>query len=174
MFGPAPVSAAAPVESNQRGGEFTGLFGMGHAAEKINIEEEQARAARSATPEARPFQAPSEFTRVFGPEAGAASPPAVGRVGVRTTEGSASGLFGSPKELAEKAKAMGSPRIDTGPGEYTRVIARPGANQAPRPATPMPGPLPPPKRNWVLVLAIGIPVGALIVFAIIAMVMRSH
>ncbi len=137
---------------------------MGQHGESINIEEEQARAARSAAPEAKPFQAPSEFTRMFGPEEGAARvlPPTQPK-GPRTT--SASGLFGPPTHLGGKATERS--RTQTGPGEYTRLIATPQkkdlANQAGQVA-----PAPPPKKNWLLILGIGIPVLALVAIAIVA------
>lgn len=169
MFGPAPVQAPEPIESqaNERG-QFTGLFGMGQVGESINIEEEQARAARSGAPEARPFQAPSEFTRMFGPGEGrgtSAPPPP-------KTVRSASGLFGDPAELRQAVKGPGEPRTQTqiGPGEYTRIIATPknveGGGNNPLPA-------PPAKKNWVLWVAIGVPALALIVFAIIALLRSS-
>lgn len=169
MFGPTPTQGPPPYEQaakppgpkDDHHGQFTGLFGMGPVGESINIEAEQARAARSA-PEARPFQAPSEFTRVFGPGEGAK-----GRdqgPGSRTVR-SASGLFGDPKQ-------MGRPRTESqtqsGPGDYTRIVAasQPGPN-APDPSPPVPA-APVKKTNWVLWLAIGFPVFLLIVFAIVA------
>ncbi len=164
MFGPIPGSQQAPVaqqvESRDRS-QFTGTFGMGPVGESINIEEE-ARAARSAAPGARPFQAPSEFTRVFGREADSKRQEPV--AGPKTI-GSASGLFGDPKSPS------GQPleRAQTGPGEYTRIIAAQKKPDAGAPSNPMPAAAAK-KRNWVLWVAIGVPLLLLIVFAIVALV----
>jgi hypothetical protein len=115
----AKPSWPSPPPSDETG-QFTRLFGSGPSGEAINIEEEQARAARSAQPESRPFQAPSEFTRVFGPEAGSSVP----RSPVTRTD-SASGIFGSivrgkSERLVQRTRL---PR-PAGPGEYTRITSR--------------------------------------------------
>jgi hypothetical protein len=165
MFGPTPGSQSAravqQVESRDRS-QFTGTFGMGPVGESINIEEEQARAARSAAPGARPFQAPSEFTRVFGREADSKRQEPV--AGPKTI-GSASGLFGDPKGPS----AQSIERDPTGPGEYTRIIAAQKKPAAGAPSNPMPAAAAK-KRNWVLWVAIGVPLLLLIVFAIVALV----
>jgi hypothetical protein len=170
LFGSAPRSVPEPVQSNQ-GDEFTGLFGMAQAGEDINIEAE-AKAARASAPEARPFQAPSEFTRRFGPQEGAKIAPQTIRIPPGEASRSASRLFGTPEELARKPLSADPPKVTGGPGEYTRIIGTPWKDQPPS-TQPAPvnqplAPLPPPKRTWILWLVIGIPVLALIVVAIIA------
>jgi len=171
---PAPRPARSPQASakpgwpspspNEETGQFTRLFGSGPSGEAINIEEEQAQAARSAQPESRPFQAPSEFTRVFGPEAGTSAP----RSPV-TSVGSASGIFGSRLEVKQNTSAPPAPTTKTaGPGEYTRITSRAEleAELAARNNTPPPAPPPQEARHGLtIVLAIG---GLLLVATIIA------
>jgi hypothetical protein len=153
-------------------GQFTRLFGSGPSGEAINIEEEQARAARSSQPEGRPFQAPTEFTRVFGPEAGGdtALPPPP-----RTMTGSASGLFASMP--GKNVAAV--PAKPSGPGEYTRITTRAeleaeqAARDKARAEQAPPAPLAA-RRGFAIGLAIG---GAALVIAIIVVlviVLRKH
>jgi len=163
QFGPMPVDNPAAPSFKEDRGEHTALFGMGQHAESINIEEEQARAARSAAPEAKPFQAPSEFTRMFGPgEDRKLALPDTPRVQPRTT--SASGLFGPATQLGAKAQVT-RPQTQVGPGEYTRLIATPKGAQVQQSQV---APAPPPKKNWLLILGIAIPVLALVAIAIVA------
>jgi hypothetical protein len=176
LFGAPSVPAPSPARPPQASakpswpspspdaetGQFTRLFGSGPSGEAIDIEEEQARAARSAQPESRPFQAPSEFTRVFGPEAGSNSP----RSPVTRTD-SASGIFGS-REAKPNAPATNAPTKTAGPGEYTRITSRAEleAELAARDKAPPPAPVPlEARRGLTIVLAIG---GLLLVATIIA------
>jgi hypothetical protein len=203
LFGPAPEKAApkpAPPESDEftkmfgakppaarpsapaaapKTGQFTKLFGSGPSGEAINIEEEQARAAKSGTPESRPFQAPSEFTKVFGAEqaAGERTPPKPRPL----TIGSASGIFKAPGSPIPGARPPVAARPDAPPGEYTRMIARsrerdhqaaspPGQPGMPPVVTPVPAP----KRGLMIALSVGTAVVLLIVFLVIAMVTQKH
>lgn len=161
-----PVSAPAELET----GQFTKLFGSGPSGEAINIEEEQARAARAKQPESRPFQAPTEFTRVFGPQDGANVPPA--RVAMPMD--GASAIFGSIDELKTVAPA---PTKSAGPGEYTRMMTRaeleaerPAAEQQPMQLAPAPAA----KRNGLVIgLAIG-SVALIIVIIVFLILAQKH
>ena len=170
MFGPAPASSPAPIESRDHS-EDTALFGMGQHAESINIEEEQARAARSGAPEAKPFQVPSEFTRMFGPAEGQKlSIPDTPRARPKTT--GASGLFGPATQLGGPPPQTRAKTQTTGPGEYTRLIATPKRQEMDQQQS-RPGPSAPPKRNWLLIIGIAIPVLALVITAIVAIVRKG-
>ncbi len=178
---PAPPRAAAPrasskpswpvsPQSDEETGQFTRLFGSGPSGEAINIEEEQARAAQRAQPEGRPFQPPTEFTRVFGPQDGASLPPPT----VPTKVGSASGLFRSV--AAAKTEIPAKP---AGPGDYTRMTTRAEleAEQAALDKAKAAQAPPPPvaaRRGLMIGLAIG---GAVLVIALIVtlvVVLRKH
>lgn len=160
---PAPQVPSWPVSApSDETGQFTKLFGSGPSGEAINIEEEQARAARMAQPESRPFQAPTEFTRVFGPSEGAAprpSPP--------LRSDTASGIFGSNDEAKTAA-----PTKSGGPGEYTRVTSRAEleAEQAALGGTQPPAAAPL-RRGLIVGLAIGAMV--LLVLLIVILIVAS-
>jgi hypothetical protein len=178
MFGgPAPAAKRPPAPpSDADTGQFTRLFGSGPSGEAINIEEEQARAAKKAPPESRPFQAPTPFTRVFGPAHGAEPRPATPPRPL--TVGNASGLFRNvkpppPPKTPESAPAPMNP-AESGPGEYTRLIAR-GS-----PRGPAGGANPPPaalaagsKRGLMIGLSIGIGVLVLVIIVVIAIAMQK-
>jgi hypothetical protein len=174
----APPASAKPnwpvsPQSDEETGQFTRLFGSGPSGEAINIEEEQARAARAGQPEGRPFQAPTEFTRVFGPQAGGSAPPP--QTKIPTKVGSASGLFASVEK-----KKVAAPSKSAGPGEYTRITSRAeleaeqaaldrekaAAQAAP---TPMAA-----RRGWMIGLAIGSAVLVIGIIVILVMVLRKH
>jgi hypothetical protein len=167
--GNAKPSWPAPSAPNEETGQFTRLFGSGPSGEAINIEEEQARAARSAQPEGRPFQAPTEFTRVFGPEAGGSVSPPV----PPTKIGSASRLFGSAPEAKTDPRAK--PR---GPGEYTRITTRAEleAEQAAldRAAAPQAPSESSSHRGLMIGLAIGGAVLVIAIIVILVIVLRKH
>jgi hypothetical protein len=170
MFGPTPK--AAPPRESEDPGLLTDMFNMGKAGEAINIEEEQARAARSGAPEAKPFQAPSEFTRRFGPADGSRPIPPTIRMQPGQPQRAASQFFGTPEQLARPAQGSSLPNAPSGPSEFTRLMAVPQN----RPAAPPPVPVAPvntSKKTWVLWLLIGVPVVALIVVAVIV-VMRNR
>ncbi len=169
MFGAAkPAAVPPPAPSTPplpETGQFTRLFGSGPSGESIDIEQEQARAAQSAVPESRPFPKPSEFTRVFGPQQrGPQAPPRP------LTIGSASGIFKAPS-APEPAKAP----AENSPGEYTRLIGRPGdprpAPQAPPPPPPVtPVPVPAARRAWMVAAGVGAALLLLAMFVLLAMV----
>jgi hypothetical protein len=159
-----PIRHKTPPPSNPIDtGQFTSLFGLGASSDSINIEEEQAKAAKTAPPESRPFQGPSEFTRVFGPQGG--SPRAAPKPRPHTI-GSASGLFRARGLKAPVPSPPAPPEAEKGPGEYTRIIARatldpkqPGAAQL--------MPAPPPKRGLMIGLAIFAVVLVVVVIVVI-------
>jgi hypothetical protein len=119
-------------------GEFTKLFGSGLSGRAIDIAGEQAKAARTSVNENRPFQKAGEFTRIFGPEMGgeaAAGPPPAAPFSLNT---SASGVFGSPADVAKPVKAAADaptqPMSEGEPGEYTKSFGeKPGQREAPKP-----------------------------------------
>jgi hypothetical protein len=135
---PAPPSASGDWPSSADTGEFTKLFGSGLSGESIDIAGEQAKAARTAGNENRPFQKAGEFTRIFGPEMGreaSAGPPPAAPLSLNT---SASGVFGSPADLAKPVKvgadAPTQPVSEGEPGEYTKSFGeKPGQREAPKP-----------------------------------------
>jgi hypothetical protein len=200
---PAPPSAAAPAvpelpaaEAGERDsawpppaqqadaeetGQFTRLFGSRMSGEAIDIEKEHLSAARSAPPENRPFQQAGEFTRMFGPQAGA--PGAAARPESDPLQAlnstimlpSASGMFGTPKEMADAAAAAlaGGKPPDTGPGEYTRLFDPPKNPAEPaKPATPKAAPLEAvparkPNRDWIVIAVSVLVLVSLIVVVIV-------
>jgi hypothetical protein len=93
-----PRAAATPQEP----GEYTQIFGSSLQGESINIESEQARAARADLPESKPFQQAGDFTRVFGHRPGSKAPVASDI----PANGPSSGIFDS---LATRAQF--SPQI---------------------------------------------------------------
>jgi hypothetical protein len=117
-------------------GEFTKLFGSGLSGQAIDIAGEQAKAARTTVNENRPFQKAGEFTRIFGPEMGgeaSAGPPPAAPFSLNT---SASGVFGSPADVAKPVKdgPPTHPVSEGGPGEYTKSFGeKPGQREAPKP-----------------------------------------
>jgi hypothetical protein len=170
---PRPPAASLPIDPGT--GEFTRLFGRSPAGEHINIEEEQARAALAAPPENRPFQAPGDFTRMFGPEmqspAPQRTPPAH-----RPSSDTASSIF-APLALPTKpAPPPGQPAAGPAglsnaappePGEYTRIISTPRdpAQPAAAPKPPEPAPVQPAsKKGLIIGLSIG---AAVLVIAVI-------
>jgi hypothetical protein len=180
---PAPPRSSAPPANakpswpanparDEETGQFTRLFGSGPSGEAINIEEEQARAARSVQPEGRPFQAPTEFTRVFGPGEGGSAPPPT--LPSSTKIGSASRLFGSMAEVRAEA-----PSKSAGPGEYTRITTRAEleaeqaaldrAKAAQAPPAPMAA-----RRGLAIGLAIGGVVLMITIIAVLIIVLRKH
>lgn len=156
-----PASAPSDLET----GQFTRLFGSGPSGEAINIEEEQARAARAKQPESRPFQAPTEFTRMFGPEEGSNAPPP------RTMRmDSASGIFGSIDDLKSEELKTAVPATTTksaGPGEYTRMTTRAEleAEQAALEQSMQASVPPPPPRRHGLI--IGLTIGSVVLIIVI-------
>ena len=156
---------SSPIDT----GQFSSLFGLGASSDSINIEEEQARAAKTAPPESRPFQGPSEFTRVFGPQGG--SPRAAPKPRPHTI-GSASGLFRARGLKTPLPNPPDPAEAEKGPGEYTRIIARatldpkqPGAAQL--------MPAPPPKRGLMIGLAIFAVVLVVVVIVVIVIAMQK-
>jgi hypothetical protein len=176
---PPPPPDAASAET----GQFTRLFGSRLPGEAIDIEKEHASAAGSAAPENRPFQQAGEFTRRFGPQPGAAgSPPPAQDVPPQalnaTLVRSASGLFGSPDEMAKVAKAaLGrGKQPDAGPGEYTLLFDSPKKpEEAGPPAAPkasVPETAPRRSRNDLVVIVVSIVV--LVSLLVMAIVLRKH
>ena len=174
----AAKSAPRPFSADDIG-QFNPLFGSGLSGEAIDIEEEQAKAARSKGPENRPFQQAGEFTRMFGrrePEGAAPPPPPPP---ARPGHASASQLFLSPEELAKvSAEALAKPEAqDDSPGSYTRMFGprQPQSEEAPAPK-PSPAPVPAPapaaaKKNPAVL--IGIIVGAVALIALLAWLLIS-
>ncbi len=112
-------------------GEFTKLFGSGPVGQSIDIAEEQAKAARTAPQESRPFQQAGEFTRIFGPELGGpqSAPP---RDTTSSLNTSASSLFGSPEDLARQANAALSHSDHAeNTGDYERIFGGSSTSEAP-------------------------------------------
>lgn len=170
--GPAQPPAGSPPPGkagDPHTGEFTRLFGRSPLGEQINIEEEQARAARAAPPENRPFQAPGDFTRMFGPQMqtpGPQAPPPAHR----PVSDTASGIFGPLGQQSHATTPSNS--AETEPGEYTRDIATPREIEPPAAAQPpAPAPVQPAAKKGLL---IGLSIGAgLLVIAIVVVVILA-
>jgi hypothetical protein len=175
MFG-GPVPPASRPQSpapSADTGQFTRLFGAGPSGEAINIEEEQARAAKNAPPESRPFQAPSEFTRVFGPDHGAGARPAPQSRPL--TLGNASGIFRSVnvRDLKKPPKSAVSTPGEEVPGEYTKLIARGSVRDTGQPAAAQPLPPAAPKRGLMIGLSIFIGVLVVIILVVVVIAMQK-
>jgi hypothetical protein len=176
---PSPNADAAET------GQFTRLFGSRLSGEAIDIEEEHRSAARSAPPENRPFQQAGEFTRMFGPQAGApgaAAPPqgdATRALNTSTRLGSASGMIGTPQEVANVAAAAlaGGKQPDAGPGEYTRIFDSPKKREEPTsPAAPKAAPpeAVPVRKSQRDLIVIVVSVVVLVSLIIVAIVLRRR
>lgn len=188
MFGgpqaqPRPPAPPAARAADPRTGEFTRLFGRSPLGEQINIEEEQARAARAAPPENRPFQAPGDFTRMFGPEMQTPTPQPVQPVHRAVSE-TASGIF-APVNVPSKPAALLGEQLagaaglaNTTPGEpseYTRTIAIAGETGQPalaKPPEPVPA-QPAAKRGLVIGLSIGAAVLVIIIIVVVIFAVRG-
>jgi hypothetical protein len=192
---PWPVSS--PIDASAETSQFTRLFGSRLSGESIDIEKEHASAAQSAPPDSRPFQQAGEFTRMFGPTSlGAAdpappapsAPPPSLNTATRIASASgasavygASGMFGSPQDLAKyAAEALAASKPDAGPGEYTRMFARPAnqgeADQAAAPKPPNPEMQPPKKsrKNLIIVISVVAVVLILAIVLVIVLGRNSH
>jgi hypothetical protein len=155
------------------------------SGEAIDIEKEHLSAARSAPPENRPFQQAGEFTRMFGPQAGspgAAAPPqgdATQALNTTLRLPSASGMFGTPKQMADAAAAAlaGGEPPDTAPGEYTRLFDPPKKPEEPakpavaKAAPPEAVPAKKSNRDWIV---IAVSVLVLVSLIVVAIVLRRH
>jgi hypothetical protein len=161
-------------------GQFTRLFGSRLPGEAIDIEKEHASAAGSAAPENRPFQQAGEFTRMFGPQPGATGSPTPAHEGAplslntSTRLPSASGMFGTPEEVAKVAAGALA-----GPGEYTRVFDSPTKPEdAGQPASPAPPPAPPPesapRKSYRDTIVIVVSIVVLVSLIVMAIVLRKH
>jgi hypothetical protein len=187
--GRGPFWAPPPPDAGSaETGQFTRLFGSRLPGEAIDIEKEHASAARSAAPENRPFQAAGEFTRMFGPQGmpGASMPSASAlpegdlppSLNTSTRLTSASGMFGSPEQMAQIAASAlpGGAQPDSGPGEYTRLFDSPKPSA--EPALPAPPAAPPPeaalprksRRNLVVIV---VSVAVLVTLIVVAIVLRK-
>ena len=177
---PAPPAARA---ADPHTGEFTRLFGRSPLGEQINIEEEQARAARAAPPENRPFQAPGDFTRMFGPEMQTSAPQPVQPAHRRVSE-TASGIFAPINVPSKPAAPSGEPPAGAAglanatpaePDEYMRTIAiapetdQPGAGKPPEPVPVQPTA----KRGLVIGLSIGAAVLVIIIIVVVIFAVRG-
>ncbi|MCW5980966.1 MAG: hypothetical protein KIT09_22990 [Bryobacteraceae bacterium] len=112
--------------------DFTKFFGSGMRSEPINIEEEQARQALNPEPFKQPFRQPSEFTKRFGPAPGESEEafPADRDSGPDWLSTSTD-LFGAkakPRKPVPPDADLPSPE-QRPPGEYTRVVRLPDAEE---------------------------------------------
>jgi hypothetical protein len=177
----APKNPARPFSADDVG-QFNPLFGSGLSGEAIDIEEEQAKAARSKAPENRPFQQAGDFTRMFGrrEQEGADAPPPLLPPPVRPGAASASQLFLSPDDLAKmSAEVLAKPKAqDEEPGSYTRMFGpaperQPDGPPESKPKAAVAPELPPPaKKNTGLL--IGIVLGVLALIAAVAWFVLSR
>ena len=182
---PRPSPAQTGQANDRQTGEFTRLFGRSPLGESINIEEEQARAARATPPENRPFQAPGEFTRMFGPQkqtpTAQTTQPAPPMQ--RPISDNASGIFAKPKKpmapsggggAAGQSNTAASSNAPPEPGEYTRIIGTPAETEKPPAALAPPEPVavqpPAVKKGLIIGLSIG---AAVLVIAIIVIVILA-
>jgi hypothetical protein len=186
----SPWPASSASDASLETGQFTRLFGSRLSGESIDIEKEHASAAQSAPPDSRPFQQAGEFTRMFGPTSTAAAdtaapapiaPPPALNTATRTA--SASGIFGTPQDLARHAaEALAASKpADAGPGEYTRMFGPPAkqgdeqqaAQQPAAPKPPNPEMQPPKKsrKNLIIVIAV---VAAVLILAIVLLIVLGR
>lgn len=154
-----------PAEKPGRSDDISDLFNSVLPGEPIDVEAEQARAARSAPPESKPFRRAGTFTRMFG------APRSVRKAKpdrARTDEFFFDSAVGSKAE--KRADSKINPTKERGPGEYTRMVAIPQQMEEPQPPLPQPAQLAPaapiPQGNRALVVAF-IVIGVLIIAVIV-------
>lgn len=146
-------AASAPADKQEGESQFTRFFGSAIPGEEIDIAAEQARNA-GVKDDAAPFQPAGGFTRVFGPDPGAKTPPPPPppRPGKAGNMG-ASQMFSIDAPFMERAAAERPPEEPSAPnagrgepGEYTRMMALGGdAGTLPTGGIPIPS-APPPSR----------------------------
>jgi hypothetical protein len=184
----SPWPASSASDASPETSQFTRLFGSRLSGESIDIEKEHASAAQSAPPDSRPFQQAGEFTRMFGPTSSGAAdtaapapnapPPALNTA---TRMASASGMFGTPQDLAQyAAEALAASKpADAGPSEYTRMFGpsakqgeeEPAAQQPAAPKPPNPEMQPPKKSRKNLIIVISVVAGILILAIVLLIVL---
>jgi hypothetical protein len=149
----------APAVHEHVGHENSDLFGTALKGEPVDVEAEQARAAKSAPPEEKPFRRAGTFTRMFGPG---------GPRDKSTTQ--------EPRLLATtqpRSEFLAGAREASGAGEYTRMMKSPFPPEQhpapPPPAVAVPAaPLTSGRDNRLLIVAlvaIGVLLAAVIVLA---------
>jgi hypothetical protein len=160
---PPPVAPPVPPPTAAEPSEFTRIFGSIPARPPAPPATKPATRTTQQT-QGPPQSGPSEFTQLFSPPPPATSP------GLRPQANAASPAAQSRLPEVHSLQA---------PSEFTRVFAPDEARRRldqpvpPAPANAMPA-VAKSKTNWILWVAIGVPVLALIVFAIIAMMLRNR
>jgi hypothetical protein len=139
------------------------------SSESIDIESEQARAARSQQPESRPFQGIGEFTSVFGPQT-------MSKVAPRpevSTNTSASGLFDSPDQGPSSPGGTKKPKekqLVADDYAVTTALPKNSIQAAPAPVAQSPAPpIPEPKQDRMM-MVIGVAGGAIVVTLLLILV----
>jgi hypothetical protein len=159
-----------PAEKPGRSDDISDLFNSVLPGEPIDVEAEQARAARAAPPETKPFRRAGTFTRMFG------APRSVRKSKPSDRARTDAFLFesGLDSKAAKVADSKINPTKERGPGEYTRMVAIPQQTEEPQPPLPQPAQLAPPaptlQGNRALVIAfvvIGVLIIAVIVLAVL-------
>jgi hypothetical protein len=162
-------------------GEFTKLFGPGLSGEALDIASEQAKAAKAAPSEGVPFQHAGEFTRMFGPPPGAASPAAKPAAPPSSLNTSPSGLFALP---ADQTKATGDspensplPDAKSASNEYTSVFGQKPAPSEPAAPTEPKKPAPDidltaPKSRMRPGVIAGVVIGIAVLILLIVLALR--
>jgi hypothetical protein len=162
---PKPVEKQMwPEQKPGRSDDISDLFKSSIPGEQVDVEAEQARAARAAPPVEKPFRRAGTFTRMFGPH----SPRKQERT--QTPSFLFDSGFAAPVE-SKPVESKKEPTIERGPGEYTRMVAVPQQTEAQQPVQPAAPPAvlaAAPPANRVLVIAfilIGVLTIAVIVLA---------
>ena len=164
MFGGGSSGSSGP--QTQFGGDTPApfkppSFGDGLVGEVSGDEALDPSKGQKASKSSKPFQAPGEFTRMFGPSNPSQQPaqdfvPAA----QRSSEGYASGLFKNPSAEPQppagcsvaRAAPTGGSQQPAAPGEYTRMFEKGQAQQTPAaqpapPAQAMTAAAPEPKKG---------------------------
>ena len=140
-----------------------------------------------------PFQQAGEFTRMFGPSSSSAAdpappapnapPPTLNTATRIASAPGASGMFGTPQDLAKyAAEALAASKpADASPGEYTRMFSLPAkqgeedqaARQPAAPKPPNPEMQPPKKSRKNLIIIISV-VAAVLILAIVLVIVLGR
>jgi hypothetical protein len=160
-----------PDSQPGRSKDVSDLFGPALPGEHVDVEAEQARAAKAKQPASKPFRRAGTFTRMFGPSAPRKTAEQQDRPKTISSLFD-SGLDPFKSNIVTRADSKIDVNAKAGPGEYTRMMAiPPPAEEAATPAPAQPAiPMAEPRGNRALVIAFVL-IGVLAVAVIILVVL---
>jgi hypothetical protein len=147
MFGSSSAAKPPGYGAPPAGRPSSASFGEGLVGDISGEEALSPNQGPKVSKNSKPFQAPGEFTRMFGPSDPSQAPPQDFIPAAQKSEGYASGLFRNPHS-EPKAPAAAPPRGAVGgqagntpaPGAYTLMFERKGAQNAPPASATGPAP----------------------------------